>query len=371
MTEPASTTLKSRLPDYFLLALVLFSVYGVVILGMPLLGPVLAAVVIGISFFPLHQRLRHFFRKRRPWVPALLTDLIVLCFLIVPTALLIWVMTNEAQSLAPTLKSWQTTYTHLKEGNGGDVMGPLRPIREWLSATLGVQPAQFRHELVALADTALQHVTQSGGEIAKNSFRVLFALLVMMFTLFFIFRDGVRMTQGFLTYLPLDTDVKLELADRLHSTIIGVIRGWFLTSLVQGLTAALGYFIIGTPAVALFGALTALTGLIPSVGTALVWLPIAVVYLAKGLLFKGIFLMVWGILIVGLLDNFLRPYLMKNKSELPFLALFLAILGGIEVWGFMGIVIGPILVAITPIIAEAYRHRFLNDRHTPAENKAA
>jgi predicted PurR-regulated permease PerM len=364
-------SLRAGLSDYFLLSLLLGLLIGVGYVLIPLAGPLISAVVIGISFYPLHLRLHRRLRQRSPGLAALLTNILVLCFLIIPTALLIWVMSNEAQSITPTLKGWQTTYSKLKQGNVSDAAGPLRSARVWLADKFGVQPDQFRSEVAALANGAVQHVATAGAGIAKNSFRILFDLLVMMFTLFFIFRDGERMAHGFLSYLPLQQHLKADLSEKLHGTVIGVIRGWFLTSIIQGITAAVGYFIVGAPAVALFGVLTAITGLIPSVGTALVWLPIAVVYLMKGIMWKGVFLIVWGILIVGFLDNFLRPYLMKNKAEMPFLALFLAILGGIEVWGMLGIVAGPLLLAITPLFAEAYRHRFLTTKFPDSEKQAA
>ncbi len=360
--------MKAGLSDFFLLALLLFVVAEVGRLLLPLSGPILAAIVIGVAFYPTHQRLSQMMHKRSPNTSALLTDLLVLLFLIVPSALLIWILTNEAESLAPLLKQGQKTVQNIRQGGGVESIGAVRHIRDWLYLRVGIQPAQFREQIIALADTMIQSVSSIGAALAKNSLRLLIGLLIMLFTLFFLFRDGAKMSTGFQSYIPLQPELKANLADRLQSTIVGAIRGWFLTAVIQGLTAALGYFIVGVPGVALFGVLTAITGLIPSVGTALVWFPIALFYLVRHAYFKGSFLMVWGILIVGLLDNFMRPYLMQNKADLPFLAIFFAILGGIEVWGTKGIVLGPILLAITPILADAYRERFLTNK-SGAEKK--
>ena len=133
----------------------------------------------------------------------------------------------------------------------------------------------------------------------------------------------------------------------------------FLTALVQGITGAVGYLIVGAPAVAVLGFLTALASLIPSIGTTLVWLPLAVVYFIKHAYLKGIFVLAWGLFVVGLLDNFLRPLFMRGKSDLPFLALFFGLLGGMQIWGFKGILLGPLLMAVLPALLDAYRQRYL------------
>jgi len=358
-------------PDGFLIRFFLVLLLIIFWMLIPLSGAILTALVIGIAFYPTHLRLSRHLRRWSPSTRAVVTDVTVLFFLIVPTVLLIWVLIHEAQSLAPTMKQMGTTVEQLRQGQSMESVGVLRRTRDWLYNTLGIQPAQFRRQVMLGADKIVTQISSAGPALARHSFGLIFDSLIVQFTLFFIFRDGPHMWDTFPNYVPLSPSLKTRLANRFQSTVVGVLRGWVLTSLVQGLTASLGYFIVGFPAVAMFGVLTAITGLIPSVGTALVWFPIAMMYIFQHTYWKGIFLIVWGILIVGILDNFLRPYLMKEKADLPFLALFFAILGGVEAWGTMGFILGPLLLAITPLIADAYRRRFLSPGSEGSEKRVA
>jgi len=367
MTSSASpSSIKASLPDYFLLALLLFILATITQLLLPFSGALLLSAVVGIVFYPFYQGMSRHFPKRSPSAHAFMADVLVLLFFIVPLVLLVWVIVNEAQALSPTLKQWKTTLLNFRDG-GADALAPLRSARQWLSTNVGIEPDQVSDKIGNAADNLINFISLSGAAIAKNSVGVVLDLFVIVFTLFFIFRDGVKMVTAFKRYIPLRAELKDELEDRVRGTISGVMRGMFLTSLVQGLTAAIGYFIAGVPAVAVFGFLTALASLIPSIGTTLVWLPLSIFYLLKHAYFKSFFLLAWGLLVVGLLDNFLRPYFMSGKSELPFLALFFALLGGIQIWGFKGILIGPLVMSILPILLEAYRRRYLS----PTESQPA
>jgi predicted PurR-regulated permease PerM len=325
---------------------------------LPFSGTLVAAVVIGIAFYPLHRRVGRWLPRWRPGTLALLSDIIVLLLLILPSVLLIWVTTQEAQTLSPMLKKAQPTIERLKEGQGVEAIGPIRRLRVWLNDTVGIRPTQFREEVVNMMEALLQSISLGGAALAKHFVSFVVHLLLMLFILFFVFRDGPRMVQGIRNHTPLPDDVKDALLERLQDTVMGVLRGWFLTSLIQGLTAGIGYLIIGQPATVLLSCLTAVAALIPSIGTALIWLPLGVMYLLKMSYFKGLFLLIWGTFVVGLVDNFVRPYLIKNRADVPFIALCMGILGGMEVLGTKGFVIGPILFAIAPVLFAKFRERY-------------
>jgi predicted PurR-regulated permease PerM len=352
--------LKSRLQDYFFLGLLFSILLLLAYVLLPFFGGLLGAVILGIAFYPLHKRLARWMPPRSPTAQALITDGLVILFFIVPLILLVWVLVKEAEGIAPTLKEWRTAFDSLRQGEPVDALRPVQTLRDWLRTTLGIRPAQFRREVAEVAEYVIQFLSLSGAAFAKNSLEFMVNLVIMALTLFFVFRDGVKMSITFQSYIPLPADVKVQLAERINGTVVGILRGMFLTSLVQGLVASVGYLIIGVPAVALLGFLTALAGLIPSVGTSIVWLPLAGVYFLQDSFSKGIFLLAWGGIIVGLVDNFLRPYFMKGNADLPFLAMFFAILGGVQVWGFKGLVLGPLLMAIAPVLLHAYRRRYLN-----------
>jgi predicted PurR-regulated permease PerM len=173
----------------------------------------------------------------------------------------------------------------------------------------------------------------------------------------------------FQNLVPMRAENKHQLGARMYDTVIGVIRGWFLTSLIQGLFAILGYWIAGVEGAVLLGLLTSIMGLMPVVGTAGVSLPIAIYFLVQGHYVKGTFLLLWAIIIViGLIDTVIRPYLMAKKAELPMFALFFALLGGMEAWGAKGMILGPLLIAIAPILLDMYHHRYFRQPDVKEKN---
>jgi len=152
---------------------------------------------------------------------------------------------------------------------------------------------------------------------------------------------------------------KERITAKVHDTVIGIVRGLLLTSVIQGLAATLGYMIAGAQAAVLLGVLTSFMGLVPLVGTFGVWVPVGVYFMIHGAYAKGIFVLIWGaVVVVGIMDTFVRPYLVGQKAELPMFVLFLALLGGMEVWGSKGILLGPLLVAIAPVLVDIYREQY-------------
>src|SRR6185295_1558330 len=128
--------------------------------------------------------------------------------------------------------------------------------------------------------------------------------------------------------------------------------------------AMLIYLAVGVEGAVLLGALTAFFGMVPGVGTVGIWVPVGIFLLAKGMYWRSAIVLAWGALIVvGLIDSMVRPYLIGKRLELPLYVLFIALLGGVIVWGAKGVIIGPILVAITPVLLDIYRDRYLRSPH--------
>src|SRR4051812_27336202 len=144
VTSPPTprVAIRSAIPDYFLLVLLFVVLVGVVSLLVPFSGALISALVIGIGFYPTHNRIGRWFPKRSPSVHALLTNITVLLFLILPTVLLIWVISNEASSITPTLKQWGNTVENLREGKSMENMGGIRDAREWAADRLGMRREQ-------------------------------------------------------------------------------------------------------------------------------------------------------------------------------------------------------------------------------------
>ena len=350
---------RGQLFDYFLISTLAFVLFEIFHLLSPFAGSILAAILIGLSFASFHHWIKKYFAKHTASLQSLITTSLILLFLILPFVGLLWALVEEADHLAPLLKEWRITAESFGKGQGLQANPVFIGLRHWAAAHLGVRPLFFEEHITRPLQQALERFSDVGPVIAGHMVLFLFHLGIMAVALFFIFRDGETLYRKTENYLPLDADCKIQLREKVILTTQSILRGWFLTAFVQGLAASIGYFAVGLHGVVLLGFLTALTGLLPAVGTALVWVPVSIALWIHGRTEAAVFMLAWGTITISLIDAFLRPYWMGHKTQIPFIYLFFALLGGVEIWGFKGIWVGPILVGIAPILLDVYRHRFL------------
>ncbi|MDD5435019.1 MAG: AI-2E family transporter, partial [Nitrospira sp.] len=177
---------------------------------------------------------------------------------------------------------------------------------------------------------------------------------VTVLILFFIFRDG----KGFLNIIRSSGIVPVREVDlfikETGDVIIAVLYGVVLTAMIQGALGGFGFWVLGLPAPVLFGTLMFILALVPFAGTPVVWLPAAIWLIYNGSIGKGIFLLVWGVLAISTIDNFLRPYFISKKLGFHGLLSFIGIIGGMIAFGFIGVFLGPLLIAIPLRLFEIY-----------------
>jgi len=314
-------------------------------------------------FYPLYGVLRRGFPGFRPSSLALLADILVLIVFVTPMVLLTWAVVQESSYLGPAIKQWNVSLDQWRRGEVAGTMPGMGHLQRALGTLVGMTPLQFQDNVIEQVSLALDAISGWGRYAANHAMYFLGDLLVMFFALFFLFRDGDRWFTYIHDLIPMNRSDKEHLMVRFRDTVIGVSRGWLLTGLLQGVTAMFIYFVVGIEGAVLLGALTAFLGLIPGVGTVAIWVPVALALLAKGMYWKSLVVLAWGALVVvGFIDFIARPYLIGKRVELPLSVLFFALLGGILVWGSKGIIIGPILVGLTPVLLDIYRERYL--RHS-------
>jgi len=359
--------IRNRIYDLFFLALLAVVLCGIAELLAPFAGALLAALVCAIMFYPMYRALRRWFPHRRPTSLALIADLIVLIIFVAPMILLTWAVVQESSNLGPALKQGVITLSQWQRGEVTASLPWIGRLQRLLGKVIGWTPHQFQENVIERASTLLGAISEWGTYAAQRILFFVIGLLAMLFTLFFLFRDGEKWFGYIHDLIPMNKSEKKQLITRIQDTVIGVSRGWLLTSLIQGVTATLVYLVVGLARAVLLGALTALFGLVPGVGTLVIWVPVGIYLLIKGMYWKGIFVLGCGaFMVVGLIDSVLRPYLIGKRVELPLFALFFALLGGIAVWGAKGVIIGPLLVAIAPVLLEIYRDRYLrSQQNTP------
>jgi predicted PurR-regulated permease PerM len=319
----------------------------------PFLVPLAWAGVIAIATYPVYERLLGKLGNREGRTAGVMV-LGVALIIIVPAVVLAFLLAEEAARFYGTLN--QAT-----EGGGlvdlarlqrHPVFGPpVRIAAEWLGR-LGVN---LDADLAPAAKGAMKFVANYAASAVKNVLLFLLQLFIVVFSLFFLYRDGKRIQRSFWSVLPVEEEKKRALEGSVTRILPSVLTGVLLTSLVQGILGGIGFWISGLPSPIFFGALICVASLLPVVGTMLVWLPGALYLLFQGMTGWGIFLLAWGFLVVGSSDNILRPLLSRKQSGLPVSLLMLGSLGGLVAFGLVGVILGPVVIGISLVLLEMFK----------------
>jgi len=342
---------KAQLFNFFFFGILLFLLYQLLRILSPFIGALLVSATIALIFYPLNLWIRRKVVENRAAAAAIST-LTALITLVLPLLVFGWLLLRESRDLYPKTNQWLTQISQ----NDLQINFPER-VKAYWDLDLG-------DIVTANLKTLQENITSSGAVLLKDIFFFLISFAVMVITLFVFFRDGERLLHWFIDIIPMDQEYKHRVAKQLYTTVMAVARGMLLTAMIQGLTGAVGYWLAGVPAPAMFGMLTALAALIPFVGTSLVWLPLSAAMLYLKGLNTGLFVLLWGALAVGLADNFLRPILIGRGAKLPVFLLFLGIFGGLKIYGPIGIFLGPLLISCVTVFLQIYRET-KNLPHTP------
>ncbi|OGR41836.1 MAG: hypothetical protein A2X35_11025 [Elusimicrobia bacterium GWA2_61_42] len=333
---------KAQLFIFFFFGILLFLLYQLLHILSPFTGAILVSATFALIFFPVNVWLRKKFIPNRT-ITAAISTLTALLTLALPMLIFGWLLLTESRELYPRTNQWLTTISQREF----DLQLPER-IKNYIDLDVG---AVMTGNIKILQEK----ITRSGAGLLKNIFLFIVNFGVMIFALFMLFRDGERFLTWLIDILPMDQEYKHRVAHQLYTTTMAVVRGLLLTAMIQGFIGTFGYWLAGVKSPALFGMLTAFAALIPFVGTSLVWLPLSVgMYFLEGPR-TGLFLLVWGAVAVGLTDNFLRPILIGKGAKLPVFLLFLGIFGGLQVYGPIGILLGPLLIACVIVFLQIYR----------------
>ncbi|RZJ16281.1 MAG: AI-2E family transporter, partial [Haliea sp.] len=201
-----------------------------------------------------------------------------------------------------------------------------------------------------------QFIATQALSIGQNTFDFLVAFFVMLYLLFFLLRDGAALARRIEEAVPLDGEVKRDLLGKFATVVRATVKGNVVVAGLQGALGGLILWILGIHAPVLWGTLMAFLSLLPAVGAALVWLPVALYFLATGAIVKGVVLIVFGVLVIGLVDNILRPLLVGKDTKMPDYLVLVSTLGGMALFGLNGFVIGPVVAAMFIAVWNIFSH---------------
>jgi predicted PurR-regulated permease PerM len=308
----------------------------------PFFGAVCWAMFIAIVFWPLHQRFLRGAHGRRN-TAALASLIVILLIVILPMTMLAASVTQEASVFIENLRSGKIQIaTYFQRF--------VDALPEWARGMLqrfGVNDfALLQQRLLAMLSNSSQIVTSRVLGIGQVTLDFLVGFFVMLYVVFFLFRDGDRLTRGIARSIPLRPEHTNRLMTQFATVVRATVKGNIVVAMVQGALGGIAFAVLGVPGAVLWGAVMALLSLLPAVGAVLVWAPVAAYFFFSGEVVKGIGLTLWGAVVIGLVDNVLRPILVGKDTRMPDYLVLVATLGGIVVFGLNGFVIGPVIAAV-------------------------
>jgi predicted PurR-regulated permease PerM len=308
----------------------------------PFSGAVLWGTALAIVFAPAYRRLVRRMGGRAT-LAALATMGMIMLIVILPLAVIGTLLVGQAATLYARLQSGELDV-------GSRVQQVLDALPPWmldLVNRLGVtNVADLQERLAGLLTGGLRFIGTQAVNVGQFTIGLVLSVFVMLYLLFFLLRDGASLARRIKAAVPLELSLRERLATRFATVIRATIKGTLVVSAVQGALGGIILAVLGIEGAVLWGALMGILALLPAVGPALVWIPIAAYLLATGSVVKGIVLIAFGALVVGLVDNVLRPMLVGRDTRMPDYVVLIATLGGIAVFGINGFIIGPVIAAL-------------------------
>lgn len=308
----------------------------------PFFGAILWAMIATIEFFPLRNRLLRAMPGHRNGA-ALLTLLVIVAAVILPAIILAAFLVQEALTLYAKVESGKIDLNHYFR-QFHDNLPPWagRSLERFGLTDLDAALAKLGAAVVDSFQTLASQVLNVGG----IAFGFLLALGVMLYLTFFLLRDGDALAARVATAVPLRTEQRQALLDTFVVVIRSTIKGSLVVAILQGVIGGLLFWGLGIEAPVLWGVAMAVMAFLPVVGAGLIWVPVAAFLLATGAVIKGIVLIVFGIFVIGMVDNVVRPILVGRETRLPDYVVLISTLGGLAVFGANGVVIGPVIAAL-------------------------
>ncbi len=308
----------------------------------PFFGAVFWATVLAILFAPLYRQLLRSMRQRRT-LAAVTSVLIILVMVILPSALIGAMLLHEAFGVYNRVQSGELSFARYFQ----QVLGAQPDWVTNLLQRLGLDSAGAVQERVSSGFVkGAQLLASQALNVGQNALEFFISLFIMLYLLFFLLRDGSQLSRQIRSALPLPDELQRTLFGKFTNVIRATIKGSVVVAIVQGALGGLIFWFLGVHAPVLWAVVMAFLSLLPAVGTAIVWLPVALYLLATGATWDGVILIAYGVLVIGLVDNILRPILVGKDTKMPDYVVLISTLGGIVVFGLNGFVIGPVIAAM-------------------------
>ncbi|MGH7895132.1 MAG: AI-2E family transporter [Candidatus Binatia bacterium] len=342
----------------FFFAAFAFLLYQLGLFLAPFFTPLMWAAILALTFYPLTTRLTRLFRGQRT-TASLVLVMLVIAVVVLPAIYLGSLVVTQTAAAYQRVHDLATTgqLTRLVDEARASRLGLFwQTLTAPLQGKVELDPASL---ILSATNWISQQILGSTTALAKNALVTLMNFVLLLVALFFFFRDGERMATLVGDLVPMLPDHKTVVFRRLYDTLTAVVQSMVLTAVAQGTLAGLGYWLLTDIPFALFlGFLTGLASFLPLAGPALVWSSVAVYLALSGFRGQALAIAIWGVFPVSTVDNLIKPLFIGGRVRLPTFLLLFALVGGISVYGFLGVFLGPVILAILLAFTDIYRELY-------------
>ena len=318
----------------------------------PFIGVVEWAVVLVIIFYPIHNRLA--VRIKRRGLSALISCLLVVILIVLPLTVLTVAVAEELAKVLPNLPSQVSQLATQQSSVFGKVA-------EWMQSRFGIDISVSYAFFVDQIKQSGERLLGFSLNLTVNIVTSIVKAFFVIFTMYYLFKDSEKILAKLPDALPLNREQSESIIRRTQEVVSASVYGVVTIAALQGVLGGIAFWILGIPAPLLWAVLMTFICMIPLLGSFLVWLPLAIYLMVSGHWTRAVILIVWGAVVISTVDNFLRPKLIKNQTRLHELFVFFSVLGGISVFGLLGIVLGPVVLAITLGLLQTFQARTTAD----------
>jgi len=315
----------------------------------PFLTAIAWAVVLTVVFYPLYLYIQRYIKYRS--IAALIVIVIVVFLTVGPFSYILLSLVAEVKNLL-TLVNTQG----FKTLNSILTSQRFLWLQDQIRETLNLPEFDLRALVLSTISKGGKQVLQNLTYGVANLLGIVLNFAMMVFAMFFMLRDGERFATELWHFLPFSEPQKKRLGCQMRDMVISTIYGGVVVALLQGLVGGITFTLLGLKSPVLLGTALALASFIPGIGAFGVWGPVVVYFLLKKLYVKAVILMLVGTFIISLIDNFLKPIIISGRTRMPTVVIFFSVIGGINLFGFVGLVLGPLVLALFVTVFEIFRN---------------
>ncbi len=349
--DPSDRRLR-KLETFTFLSFVIVTTVAFLWVIHPFFAPLFWAAVLALLFQWLYTRLLRAFGGR-PSAAALVATLATIVFVVLPFAAVLAALTRQGLLLYQGLASGEISLQPAI-----DLIERTVPAASGLLERYGIDVEHLRVSLQQMAAGATQAVAGWALTAGRNVLGLALSFGLMLYLMFFFFRDGEDIVERVMRAVPLGADRKQRLLRKFAEVARATVKGTLIIALAQGGLGAVLFAVVGVRTAVFWGAVMAVLSLLPAVGAGLVWLPAAVIFFAGGHVWQGVLVVLGGVFVIGLVDNLLRPIVVGRDTQTPDYLVLLSTLGGLAAFGVAGFVAGPVIAALFLVLWEIFAEEY-------------